>query len=98
MTLTKKKMVSEIALRTRLPIAEVQSMLDCLIETWVEELRSGGRIELENVFILDTYVNRNLNSEGMMQNEAVIHSKNNEGRRLTLRTSKQLRRLLNEHF
>ena len=91
-------MASEIALRTQLPIAEVQLMLDCLITTWIEELQSGGRIELENVFILETYLHGKLESDGLGQQAARIASKNNQGRRLTLRTSKELRRLLNEYF
>ena len=72
MTLTKKTMVRAIARRTQLPMAEAQSMLDCLIEIWTEELRSGGRIELENFFVLETYVIGKLESNSVLQNEALI--------------------------
>ncbi len=46
MALTKNKMVSEIGRRTRLRNHDVQRMLEALIDVWIEELASGGRIEL----------------------------------------------------
>jgi len=52
-TLTKKKMISEIGRRTRLKNRDVQAMLEALVEVWTEELISGGRIELENFFVLE---------------------------------------------
>lgn len=54
MTLTKNVMVREIGRRTRLKNREVQLMLEALIEVWTEKLVSGGRIELENLFVLET--------------------------------------------
>ncbi len=96
MTLTKKTMVSDIARRTQLPMTEVHSVLECLLEIWTDELRSGGRIELENFFVLDTYVRGRSDAKSVTPNELSISSKNDKRRRLTLRTSKQLRRIVNE--
>ncbi len=56
MTLTKKQMVREIGRRTRLKNRDVQMMLETLIEVWAEELvERNGRIELEGLFVLETY-------------------------------------------
>ncbi len=66
MTLTKKKMISEIGRRTRLKNRDVQAMLEALVEVWTEELVSGGRIELEKFFVLETtQIDRKENS-GML--------------------------------
>jgi nucleoid DNA-binding protein len=54
MTLTKNKMIRAIGRRTRLKNRKVLVMLESLIEVWMEELVSGGRIELENLFVLET--------------------------------------------
>lgn len=54
MTLTKNKMIREIGRRTRLKNRDVQLMLEALVEVWIEELVSGGRIELENFLVLET--------------------------------------------
>ena len=54
MTLTKNKMVREIGRRTRLKNRDVQLMLETLVDIWMEELASGGRIELEKCIILET--------------------------------------------
>jgi len=53
MTLTRKRMVSEVGRRTRLKNREVQLMLEALINLWAEELAAGGRIELENLLVLE---------------------------------------------
>jgi nucleoid DNA-binding protein len=53
MALTKNKMVSEIARRTRLRNHDVQRVLEVLIQVWTEELASGGRIELQNFLVLE---------------------------------------------
>ncbi len=53
MALTKNKMVSQIARRTRLRNHDVQLMLEALIQVWTEELASGGRIELQNFLVLE---------------------------------------------
>ena len=54
MTLTKNRMIRKIGQRTRLRNRDVQLMLETLVEAWTEELASGGRIELENFFVLET--------------------------------------------
>jgi nucleoid DNA-binding protein len=91
MTLNKKKMVREIGRHTRLKNRDVQVMLDTLIDVWTEELIAGGRIELENLFVLETQTIDRGERRGTLTNgEAprVI-------RRVTLRVSKKLKALLN---
>lgn len=39
---------------TRLKNRDVQAMLEALIDVWTEELVSGGRIELEELFVIET--------------------------------------------
>jgi nucleoid DNA-binding protein len=92
MTLTKNKTVREIGQRTRLKNREVQAMLEALVEVWTEELASGGRIELENLFVLETqWIDRGA-SRGLLNGKpAPRHI-----RRLTLRTSKRLKQALND--
>ncbi|MBZ0276219.1 MAG: HU family DNA-binding protein, partial [Anaerolineae bacterium] len=53
MTLTKNTMVRQIGRRTRLKNRDVQAMLETLIDVWTEELVAGGRMELENFFVLE---------------------------------------------
>jgi len=87
MALTKNKMVSEIGRRTRLRNHDVQRMLEALIDAWTEELASGGRIELENVLVLEVQRIDRAERLGMLstgQPRRVIY-------RLFVRPSKQLR-------
>lgn len=71
MTLTKNKMIREIGRRTRLKNREVQVMLEALIEVWTEELIGGGRIELENLFVLEVQtIDRGENAGALTSGEA----------------------------
>jgi nucleoid DNA-binding protein len=58
MTLNKKKMVREIGLRTRLKNRDVQTLVEALIDLWIEELVDGGRIELQNFIVLEVQPHR----------------------------------------
>ncbi len=87
MALTKNKMVSEIARRTRMRNHDVQRMLEALIEVWAEELASGGRIEIQNFMVLEVQRIDRSERRGMLSSgepRRVIH-------RLVVRPSKQLR-------
>jgi nucleoid DNA-binding protein len=86
MTLTKKKMISEIGRRTRLKNRDVQAMLETLIEVWTEELINGGRIEIENFLVLEAQkIERSTNH--LLPNRRF--------RQVTVRASKVLRQRLN---
>jgi nucleoid DNA-binding protein len=90
MTLTKNKMIREIGRRTRLKNRDVQLMLETMIEVWAEELFSGGRIELENFLVLETHtIDRGAQRGTLSTTEAPRFI-----RRVTLRVSKHLKRLL----
>ena len=92
MSLNKNKMVREIGRRTRLKNRDVQLVLETLIDVWTEELVSGGKIELEKLFVLETQtVDRGkqqiiLNTGGVAPQHI---------RRVNLRASKRLKSLLN---
>lgn len=91
MTLTKNKMIREIGRRTRLKNREVQLMLEALIEVWIEELVAGGRIELENLFVLETQtIDRGENAGALNGGDAPRMIQ-----RVTLRVSKRLKQCLN---
>lgn len=91
MTLTKNKMVREIGQRTRLKNRDTQLMLEALIDIWTENLIAGERIELENLFVLEMQIIDRGESSGVLSGKpAPRHI-----RRLTLRTSKQLKQNLN---
>ena len=91
MTLTKNRMVREIGRRTRLKNREVQVMLEALIEVWTEELISGERIELENLFVLEAQtIDRGEQRGTLASGEAPRYIQ-----RVILRVSKQLKRRLN---
>ena len=91
MTLTKNNMVREIGRRTRLKNREVQLMLEALIEVWTEELVSGGRIELENLFVLETqWIDRGEQRGTLVSGDAPRYIT-----RVTLRVSKRLKQCLN---
>jgi nucleoid DNA-binding protein len=91
MTLTKNKMIREIGQRTRLKNRDVQVMLEALIEVWTEELVSGGRIELENLFVLETqWIDRGEQCGTLANGDAPRYI-----RRVTLRVSKRLKQCLN---
>lgn len=94
MTLTKKKMISEIGRRTRLKNRDVQLMLETLVDVWTEELVSGGRIELENFLVLETQtIDRGENAGTLNGGEAprIIQ-------RVILRASKQFKVILNREY
>lgn len=87
MTLTKNRMVQEIGRRTRLKNREVQLMLETLIEVWTEELVSSGRIELENLFVLEAQTIDRGEQRGMLfSGEAPRYIQ-----RVNLRVSKSLK-------
>lgn len=91
MTLTKNKMIREIGRRTRLKNRDVQAMLESLIEVWTEELVAGGRIELENFFVLEVQtIDRGENAGALKGGDAPRYV-----RRVTLRVSKRLKAMLN---
>lgn len=90
MTLTKNKMVRQIGLRTRLKNRDVQLMLEALIEIWKESLIDDERIELENLFVLETQVIDRGEKRGLLNG---AHAPRYI-RRLTLRTSKRLKQIL----
>ena len=91
MTLTKNKMIREIGQRTRLKNREVQMMLEALIEVWAEELVAGGRIELENLFVLEVQtIDRGENAGALNGSDAPRMIQ-----RVTLRVSKRLKQCLN---
>lgn len=91
MTLTKNKMIREIGRRTRLKNREVQAMLEVLVEVWIEELVSGGRIELENLFVLETqWIDRGEQRGTLASGDAPRYI-----RRVILRVSKRLKQYLN---
>lgn len=90
MTLNKNRMIREIGRRTRLKNRDVQVIVEALIDVWTEELVAGGRIELENFLVLETQtIDRGEQRGTLTSGEAprII-------RRVTLRVSKHLKRLL----
>jgi len=92
MTLTKNRIIREIGRRTRLKNRDVQLMLEALVEVWTEELVSSGRIELENLFVLETQtIDRGEQRGTLASGEAPRYIQ-----RVTLRVSRQLKRRLNQ--
>lgn len=91
MTLNKHKMVREIGRRTRLKNRDVQLMLEALIDVWTEELVNGGRIELENFFVLEMQtIDRGENAGMLKTGHAPRYV-----RRVVLRVSKKTKAMLN---
>lgn len=91
MTLNKNKMIREIGRRTRLKNRDVQSMLETLIDVWMEELVAGGKIELENFLVLETQtIDRGENAGVLKGGDAPRYV-----RRVSVRVSKILKGLLN---
>nr|WP_281721344.1 HU family DNA-binding protein [Nitrosomonas nitrosa] len=91
MSLNKNKMIREIGRRTRLKNRDVQKVLETLIDVWTEELVAGGKIELENFFVLETQtIDRGENAGTLKGGDAPRFVK-----RLTLRVSKKLKHMIN---
>jgi nucleoid DNA-binding protein len=96
MTLNKNKMIREIGRRTRLKNREVQLMLETLIDVWTESLVSGERIELENLFVLETRMVDRGENGGTLSSSGDTYPAPRTIRRLTLRTSRRLKALIND--
>jgi nucleoid DNA-binding protein len=96
MTLTKNKMVREIGRRTRLKNGDVQAMLEAMMEVWMEELVSGGRIELEHFMVLEMRTIDRGDQAGELSNGTRAIPAPRFVRRLVIRASKNLKHLLNE--
>lgn len=94
MTLTKNKMVHEIGRRTRLKNHDVQAMLETLVEVWTEELVSGGRIELENFFVLETQIIDRGEKRGVLSRGNENYEAPRLITRLIFRASKHIKVLL----
>ncbi len=90
MTLTKNKMARKIGQRTQLKNRDVQLMLEALIEVWIESLIADERIELEKLFVLETQLIDRGERGGMLNGIPAPRYI----RRLTLRTSKKLKQIL----
>jgi nucleoid DNA-binding protein len=91
MTLTKNKMIRAIGRRTRLKNRDVQMMLEVLVEVWTEELIAGGRIELENLFVMEVQtIDRGENAGVLNGGDAPRMIQ-----RVILRSSKRLKQALN---
>lgn len=91
MTLNKKKMVREIGRRTRLTNREVQEVIEALVDVWTEELVAGGRIELQNFFVLEV---RNVDRGHptiLVQSNKQKHVFPRYFKRVSLRVSKALK-------
>ena len=91
MTLTKNRMIREIGRRTRLKNRDVQTMLEALVEVWIESIVAGERIELENLFVLESQRIDRGASGGLLNGKPAPRFI----RRLILRTSKRLKQTLN---
>jgi nucleoid DNA-binding protein len=52
MNMNKKSTVREVGRRTRLRNADVQRVLETMIEVWTEELARGGRVEIERWMVI----------------------------------------------
>ena len=94
MTLTKNAMVREIGRRTRLKNRDIQAMLEALVEVWTKELVNGGRIGLENFFILEVLNVDRGDESGILSSGDRRRLAPRVIRRLTLRTSRRLKSLL----
>lgn len=91
MTLTKNTIVREIGRRTRLKNRDVEAMLETLMEIWIENLAAGERIELENLFVLETQQIDRGETGGILGDKPAPRYI----RQVTLRASKHLKRVLN---
>lgn len=91
--MNRRTTIRQIGQRTRLTNAEVQLMLETLVEVWTEALIGGERIEIENLFVLEVQtIDRGTNS-GMIGGHRPAPRRI---RRLTVRASKHLKRRLHE--
>ncbi len=94
MTLTKNKMVRGIGQRTRLKNRDVQLMLEALIQIWKENILKDERIELENLFVLETQLIDRGEERGILNGKLPPRYI----RRLTLRTSKRLKQAMQRPY
>jgi nucleoid DNA-binding protein len=95
--MTKNKMVREIGKRTRLKNRIVQAILESLVEVWVEELVSGGRIELENFLVLETKRIDRSENPGCVFIQGEPEKAPRFIYKLMMRPSKRFRKLINGH-
>lgn len=93
MTLTKKKMISEIGRRTRLKNRDVQAMLEALIKLWTEELGNGGRIEIERFMVLEVKQIHRAEDKSNASHTLAVNSRN-EFPQISVRSSRYLKRKL----
>lgn len=92
--MTKKTTVQEIGRRTRLKNRDVQLMLEALFEVWSEELVSGGRIELEGLFVIESQtVDRGERSGRLLRSGSAPRYI----QRVVVRVSRDLRKQLNRN-
>lgn len=96
MTLTKHKMIAEIACRTQLRNRDVQQMVETLLTLWEEHLLEGGRIELENVFVLEIVTIDRGSRSGTLHLGSNARPAPRLIRRLILRASKHWKSRLND--
>lgn len=93
MTLTKHKMIYEIRRRTGLKNREVQSVIEALMEMWIEELVNDGRIELENFLVMEVQTIRR-NNRTFDEVTAKRSDQPQQFRQVVIHASKHLRNRL----
>jgi nucleoid DNA-binding protein len=93
-TMNKNRMVREIGRRTRLKNRDVQLVLETLIDVWTEELVAGGKIELENFLVLETQTIDRGENAGTLSSSGDTYPAPRLIRRVSLRVSKRLKKLI----
>ena len=94
--MNKRDLITLIGERTRMRNHDIQRVVEALLEVWLEEIASGGRIEIQNFLVLEVRTTRRQGALGRLvsggrENQIPSHS-----RRVVVRPSKHLRRLMRQ--
>ena len=93
MTLTKRKLVTEIGQRTRLKNRDVQAVVEALIDVCTEAIVNGEKIELENFLVIEVHTIQR-DYQPFVENAAQMSARPRPFRQVVIHASKHLRNLL----
>jgi nucleoid DNA-binding protein len=66
--MNKRETITAIGDKTRLRNHDIQIMLEALIDVWMAELASGGRIEIQNFLVLELRTSKLKGERGLLLN------------------------------
>ncbi len=89
--MNKRDTIAAIGQKTRLRNHDIQRVVETLLDVWTEELAAGGRIEIQNLLVLETNIQQRQGERGTLISAGRLLNVPTKTTQLRVRASKYLR-------